>query len=41
MIEVIAGWVRSCVRTSEPMKPVEPVRMTFILREFRLGKMVS
>ena len=34
MMEVMAGWARSWVRISEPMKPVEPVRMTFIVGEF-------
>lgn len=30
--EVIAGFRRHCERTSLPTKPVEPVRMNFILR---------
>jgi hypothetical protein len=30
MMDVIEGCVRACVRTSWPMKPVVPVRMTFI-----------
>lgn len=33
MIEVIAGLMRHCSKTALPMKPVLPVRMTFILPE--------
>lgn len=31
-MEVMEGFWRHCSRTSRPMKPVEPVRMTFIVR---------
>ena len=31
MIEVMVGLRRHCVRTSLPMKPVQPVRMNFML----------
>jgi len=31
IMDVMDGFSRHCERTSEPMKPVQPVRITFIL----------
>ena len=46
VIEVREGWERAWVRTSWPMKPVVPVRMSFIfnvcvLRELLLDDMLK
>lgn len=34
MTDVIAGLMRHCCRTSLPMNPVLPVRMTFMMPSF-------
>ena len=36
-MEVIAGFLQHWVRTSLPMKPVTPVRMTFIFASLQVG----
>lgn len=30
MMDVMVGFARACIRTSVPMKPLEPLRMSFM-----------